>query len=299
MCFCCCSLILSRVLFACVCSLLACLLAELGVAPLAALAILQQLKSPTAAEEQKEAVAGGGGGGAAGAAIGEHKTSESAKGDFGSAAAAAAAGAGAASAAAGSTPATPAPAMGSLMSPVKISASYQCKRKQNEHASFGSLTIDRQATSDAAALTRVRPFCLVSSLPALFAPSRRERPRFDASSPGNEAHSFSVRVARYDVWRRSARRTDHRILRHPRLYVAALSTNHTQPSSRQLQSAKRGNHFAMNEHSCSLAIAAALLRLCLCVCAGGKTQLCMQLCCNVQISKRLGGAWEGEAIYIG
>jgi len=30
----------------------------------------------------------------------------------------------------------------------------------------------------------------------------------------------------------------------------------------------------------------------------GKTQLCMQLACNVQIPKRFGGAWEGEAVYI-
>lgn len=35
------------------------------------------------------------------------------------------------------------------------------------------------------------------------------------------------------------------------------------------------------------------------LCSGGKTQLCMQLACNVQIPKRLQGAWEGEAIYIG
>jgi len=33
--------------------------------------------------------------------------------------------------------------------------------------------------------------------------------------------------------------------------------------------------------------------------SGGKTQLCMQLACNVQIPKRFGGAWEGEAVYIG
>jgi RecA/RadA recombinase len=32
---------------------------------------------------------------------------------------------------------------------------------------------------------------------------------------------------------------------------------------------------------------------------GGKTQLCIQLACNVQIPKRFNGAWEGEAIYIG
>ena len=34
-------------------------------------------------------------------------------------------------------------------------------------------------------------------------------------------------------------------------------------------------------------------------CSGGKTQLCMQLACNVQIPKRLQGSCEGEAIYIG